>query len=184
MLCQGGDDSRDLLIECLVGDFRGKQSSIEKVAHSGLHVYAHNLEVVRRITPYIRDRRASYDQSLQVLRYAKSVNPKLFTKSSLMVGLGETMREVEESMRDLKDVGVDFLTLGQYLQPDRSRKKVERFVHPDEFEHYKSYGENLGFLYVASGPMVRSSYKAGELFIRNVVQGKRQSRQLENSPQI
>jgi len=159
----------NLLIECLVGDFRGRAECIDVVARSGLNVYAHNIECVERITPWVRDRRATYRQSLEALRYAKVSKETLYTKSSLMLGLGEKEAEIRQALIDLRDAGVDFVTLGQYLQPSSTRMKVERYVHPDEFENWKVEGEKLGFRYIASGPMVRSSYRAGEFFISNVL---------------
>ncbi|KNH07468.1 lipoic acid synthetase mitochondrial precursor [Perkinsela sp. CCAP 1560/4] len=176
-----------LYLEFLVGDFKGSQTSVQKVASSGLHVYAHNIETVERLTPRVRDRKASYSQSLNTLRWAKEACqptgaseaqqlpeglPRLFTKSSIMVGLGETPEEVLQTMRDLRANDVDFLTLGQYLQPDLNRMRVSRYLEQEEFDFFKEEGEKMGFRYVASGPLVRSSYKAGELFIRKILKGE------------
>jgi lipoic acid synthetase len=161
--------SPTLLVECLVGDFRGKTDCVDTVVKGGLDVYAHNIECVERITPWVRDRRAMYAQSMSVLKHVKTTYPSMYTKSSIMLGLGERSEEIRQTMLDLRGIGVDFLTLGQYLQPDRSRMKVERYVHPDEFTMWQKEGEAMGFRYVASGPMVRSSYRAGEYFIKNVL---------------
>jgi len=160
---------QNILIETLLGDFQGTREHVETVAHAGMDVYAHNIETVERLTPHVRDRRAGYLQSLNVLRIAKESNPKLLTKSSIMLGLGETMQEVEETMMDLRNNNVDILTLGQYLQPTRKLMKVARFVPQSEFDFWKKKGEEMGFAYVASGPMVRSSYRAGEFFTEALI---------------
>eukprot|EP01064_Diplonema_japonicum_P038887 TRINITY_DN959_c2_g1_i1.p1 TRINITY_DN959_c2_g1~~TRINITY_DN959_c2_g1_i1.p1 ORF type:complete len:380 (+),score=106.82 TRINITY_DN959_c2_g1_i1:62-1141(+) len=157
-----------VLLECLTGDFRGNEEHITKVANSGLEVFAHNIECVERATTMVRDRRAGYAQSLKVLETAKRTAPVL-TKSSIMLGFGEKQEEVRQTLVDLRTAGVDCVTLGQYLQPNRSRMKVAKYVHPDEFEMWREEGEKMGFLYVASGPMVRSSYKAGEYYISNIL---------------
>lgn len=159
-----------VLVECLSGDYAGNVDSIARVARSGLDVYAHNIETVERLTPQVRDRRAAYRQSLRTLEYAKEVVPGLVTKSSIMLGVGEEEADIRQAMRDLRAAGVDCLTLGQYLQPDRQRMKVARYVPPEEFDAWRAEGERLGFRYVASGPFVRSSYRAGEFFIKNIVQ--------------
>lgn len=166
----------DLLVEALVPDFRGKVASIEAVINSGLDVYAHNLETVRGLHKRVRDPRADYDQSLgtlsNALRFARAGHPRLFTKSSLMLGLGETREETLQAMGDLREHGVSILTLGQYLRPTLTHLPVERFVPPDEFDELAEIGKKMGFLYVASGPLVRSSYRAGEFFIKGILQGR------------
>lgn len=161
--------SPHILCETLLGDFQGIEKHIALVARSGMEVYAHNVETVERLTPRVRDRRAGYRQSLRVLEYAKEANPALVTKSSIMLGVGETMDEVEQTMRDLRANGVEILTLGQYLQPTKYHMKVDRFVPKEEFDFWRTRGEQLGFEYVASGPMVRSSYRAGEFFTEALV---------------
>ncbi len=158
------------LIECLVGDWAGNLDHVARIARSGLDTYAHNVECVERITPNVRDRRATYRQSLKTLEHAKLTNPAVLTKSSIMLGLGEEAHEVLQTMKDLRSAGVQCLTLGQYLQPSATRLKVNRYVHPQEFEAWKLEAESLGFLYCASGPMVRSSYRAGEFFIKNIIE--------------
>eukprot|EP00310_Coccolithus_braarudii_P023791 CAMPEP_0183351074 /NCGR_PEP_ID=MMETSP0164_2-20130417/23345_1 /TAXON_ID=221442 /ORGANISM="Coccolithus pelagicus ssp braarudi, Strain PLY182g" /LENGTH=372 /DNA_ID=CAMNT_0025523169 /DNA_START=67 /DNA_END=1185 /DNA_ORIENTATION=- len=155
-------------VECLVSDFAGDEDAVRVLASSGLDVFAHNLETVRRLQPYVRDRRAKYEQSLSVLRAAKALAPsgsRLYTKSSLMLGLGETQEEVLEAMGDLRAAGVDVLTLGQYLRPTERHLGVVEYVTPEMFDWYRFRAEDMGFRYVASGPMVRSSYKAGEVFL-------------------
>jgi len=162
-----------LIVECLSPDFKGDINCINTVLGSGLDVFAHNLETVRRLTPSVRDPRASYDQSLICLRHAKDAASYVITKSSLMLGLGETDVEVEQAMRDLRSSGVDCLTLGQYMQPTKRHLLVKEYVHPEKFAHWKQLGDELGFAYTASGPLVRSSYKAGEFFLKNLVAKQR-----------
>ena len=163
----------DMLVECLVSDFRGMQSSVERLATSGLDVYAHNIETVERLQRYVRDHRAGYAQSLDVLRHAKRCNPDVYTKTSLMLGLGETHDEVLQTMRDLREADVDVLTLGQYLRPTDHHLAVVEYVTPEAFDQFRVDGERMGFKYVASGPMVRSSYKAGEFFIEHMIKSER-----------
>jgi lipoic acid synthetase len=163
--------SPHLLLEALVGDFRGEEDLVRRVANSPLNVYAHNIETVERLSPAVRDRRASYRQSLKVLEFAKSVSEQrgMLTKSSIMLGLGEDSREVEQTLNDLRSSGVDVVTFGQYLQPTKYHMKLSRYVAPTEFEHWKSLAESLGFVYVASGPLVRSSYRAGEFYMKTIL---------------
>ena len=157
----------DMRVECLVSDFQGNETSVATLANSGLDVFAHNVETVERLQPFVRDKRANYAQSLSVLAHAKASarDRRLYTKTSIMLGLGETEEEVLQTMRDLRDVGVDVLTLGQYLRPTEHHLAVVEYVTPERFEWYRQKGVEMGFRYVASGPMVRSSYKAGELFM-------------------
>uniref|UniRef100_A0AC35F5Y8 Lipoyl synthase, mitochondrial n=1 Tax=Panagrolaimus sp. PS1159 TaxID=55785 RepID=A0AC35F5Y8_9BILA len=162
-----------VLVECLVPDFSGRESSIEAVVQSGLEVYAHNLETVRRLTPWVRDPRAKYDQSLKALEHAKQSNPSVITKSSLMLGLGESDEETEQALCDLRNAGVEALTLGQYMQPTKRHLLVKEWVTPEKFDYWKQRGDELGFLYTASGPLVRSSYKAGEFYLKNIIEKKK-----------
>ena len=162
------------MVEVLVPDFSGQADLMRKVVVAAPDVLAHNVECVERLTPKVRDPRAGYRQSLDMLAAIKRMNPGMHTKSSLMVGIGETEDEMVQAMRDMRDVGVDFLTIGQYLQPTKKHLKVEFFVEPQQFERYEALGLEMGFRYVASGPLVRSSYKAGEFFIREYLQ-KQQS---------
>eukprot|EP00761_Pharyngomonas_kirbyi_P003846 gb/GECH01003850.1/.p1 GENE.gb/GECH01003850.1/~~gb/GECH01003850.1/.p1 ORF type:complete len:445 (+),score=130.06 gb/GECH01003850.1/:1-1335(+) len=167
-----------LMVECLAPDFSGSRSSIQRVVNSGLNVFAHNMETVEDLTPYVRDRRAKYRQSLDVLEMAKKIRPSVVTKTSLMLGLGETDNEVEQTLRDLRNVGVEIVTFGQYLQPTKKHMKVAKYVTPEEFERWKKIGEDMGFAYVASGPFVRSSYRAGELFTKAMLK-ERQEKERE-----
>lgn len=166
----------DLLVEALTPDFQGNQSLIHNVATSGLDVYAHNIETVERLTPRVRDRRAGYQQTLNVLDYVKSLNTNSLTKTSIMLGLGETDDEIRQTLQDLRDIDVDVVTFGQYLQPTRRHLKVKEYVTPEKFDEWKSEGEALGFKYVASGPLVRSSYKAGEFFLKNLLKQQNDQR--------
>jgi len=158
-----------ILVECLTPDFRGDKDLIRVVAESGLDVFAHNIETVERLTPRVRDRRAGYRQTLGVLAYAKEAVPGLITKTSVMLGLGETDEEVIQTMKDCKEVGVDVITFGQYLRPSKGHLPVKEYVTPERFQTFQELGEELGFKYVASGPLVRSSYKAGELFMKGMI---------------
>ena len=160
-----------LLIEMLIPDFRGEKELVQQIIDASPAVLAHNLETVRRLTPEVRDYRADYDQSLEVLRYLKTNCPEGYTKSSLMLGLGESRREILQAMQDMRNAGVDFLTIGQYLQPTRKHLKVLKFLHPDEFNELGQIGDKMGFDYVASGPLVRSSYKAAEFYIERKIRG-------------
>ncbi len=160
------------MVEVLIPDFQGRVDLVQRVIDAGPEVIAHNVETIERLTPRVRDRRAGYAQSLSVLNAIKESNPDMATKSSIMVGLGETETEVVEAMADLRAVGCDFLTVGQYLQPSKAHLKVTEFVTPEQFDRYRELGEGLGFRYVASGPLVRSSYKAGEFFIRQHLKNK------------
>lgn len=154
-------------VEALTPDFCGDESAVSKVVHSGLDVFAQNVETVKRLTHPVRDPRAGYQQTLDVLAFAKKSAPDVLTKTSIMVGLGETDAEIYETMDDLRAIGVDILTLGQYLQPTKNHLPVDRFVTPEQFNHYREVGLEKGFLEVASGPMVRSSYRADQVFERN-----------------
>ncbi|WP_298631319.1 lipoyl synthase [uncultured Thermus sp.] len=154
-----------VLVEALTPDFQGDLKAVEMVLDAGPEVYAQNLETVRRLTPKVRDPRAGYDQTLKVLAHAKRYRPGVLTKSSLMLGLGETEEEILEAMRDLREAGVDILTLGQYLRPTPAHLPVERYVPPEDFQRYEAWGYGLGFKEVFAGPLVRSSYRADRVFL-------------------
>jgi len=158
--------SPKILIECLTPDFRGDKELIKTVALSGLDVFAHNIETVERLQRRVRDHRANYHQSLGVLQYAKECKPDLITKTSIMLGLGEEDADVRKTLTDLRNTGVDVVTFGQYLRPTRRHMSVRRFVTPEEFNDWQKEAQAMGFKYVASGPLVRSSYRAGELFLK------------------
>lgn len=152
------------LVEVLVPDFRGDRAAIATVLAAPVDVFGHNVEVVRRLTPHIRDRRASYDLSLAVLRTAKELDPDRISKSSIMLGLGETEEEVVATFADLIAVGVDIVTLGQYLRPSRRQVPVVEYVPPERFDHLKRIADEMGFRHVAAGPLVRSSHRARAVF--------------------
>lgn len=159
----------DIIVECLTPDFRGDLDAVRHLASSGLDVFAHNIETVEPLQRRVRDPRAGYVQSLQVLRAAKN-HTGVFTKSSIMLGLGETDEQVMDTLFDLRDAGVDIVTFGQYLQPTPRHLTVEEYITPEKFEEWRVFGqEEVGFMYVASGPMVRSSYRAGEFFVEAMI---------------
>ena len=156
-------------VEALTPDFNGVHAHVEVVVDSGLDVFAQNVETVKRLTHPVRDPRAGYEQTLDVLRHAKQYRPEVLTKTSLMLGLGERDSEIIQTMDDLRRAGVDILTLGQYLRPTPYHLAVERFVTPDEFEAYREEGLDRGFVEVVAGPMVRSSYRAEQVLQKNNV---------------
>ncbi len=162
-----------ILVEALVPDFRGRVESIQTIVDSRLDVYAHNLETVRRYHARVRDPRAGYDQSLKTLKAARedaqAKGHRLFTKSALMVGFGETQGELCEAFEDLRENGVEILTVGQYLRPSLEHLPVERYWKPEEFNELEAAARKMGFLYVAAGPLVRSSYRAAELFLHGLI---------------
>lgn len=168
-----------IMVECLTGDFAGQMEMVKIMAESGLDVYAHNIETTERFTPFIRDMRAGYKQSLMVLEHAKKMGEqhrasqnskrRFLTKSSIMLGFGEPDEDVRQALKDLRSAGVDCLTLGQYMQPTKRHLKVKEYVTPEKFKEWEDYGNELGFVYTASGPLVRSSYKAGEFLLKRLV---------------
>ena len=158
-----------LLVEVLTPDFRGDAEAVRTVGVARPDVFANNIETVRRLTPVVRDARATFDQTLGVLALMKREFPAIVTKSSIMVGLGESEAEVEDAARELREAGVEILTFGQYLRPSAWHLPVVEYVTPEKFAAYREMGERLGFRYVASGPLVRSSYRAAELFLRGEI---------------
>jgi lipoic acid synthetase len=154
-----------LVVEILTGDFRADEKSIATVLDASPQVFAHNIETVERLTPRVRDARAGYGQSLAVLKRVREMSErKVYTKSALMLGLGETLEEVIQSLRDLRMHGVDFVTIGQYMRPTKKHLSIKRWVSPEEFNEIGQEAQKMGFLSVASGPLVRSSYKASEFY--------------------
>jgi len=166
-------------VEALTGDFAGNLENVSLVANSGLDVYAHNIETVEDLTPFVRDRRATFRQSLKVLEHAKKEGVRI-TKTSIMLGVGETEDQIMDALRgelkvirtrdslsiitsELRKVDVDVVTFGQYMRPTKRHMKVDRYVEPSEFDRWKQIADDMGFLYVASGPLVRSSYKVSLL---------------------
>lgn len=161
-------DHPELLVEVLIPDFQGKIEDLEKVVDAAPTVIAHNVETIARLQKKVRDLRANYKQSFSVLRNIKKLNPKTYSKTALMLGLGETEEEVIACMKELRAADVDILTLGQYLKPKNKYLKVEEYVTPEQFDRLKKIGEEMGFLYVAAGPFIRSSYRAADLFLANI----------------
>jgi len=156
-------------VEVLTPDFQGEHAHVRTVLDSGVEVFAQNVETVRRLTHPVRDPRAGYERTLDVLAYAKRARPDVLTKTSLMLGLGETEAEIDETLDDLRAIGVDIVTFGQYLRPTANHLPVERYVPPEDFEKYRQWGLAKGFLEVVSGPLVRSSYRADRVLEKNNV---------------
>jgi lipoic acid synthetase len=156
-------------VEALTPDFQGVHAHVREVLDAGVEVYAQNVETVKRLTHPVRDPRASYEQTLDVLAYAKRARADVLTKTSLMLGLGETDDEIVEALRDLRAIDVDIVTFGQYLRPTAAHLPVERWVPPEDFARYRQIGLDLGFLEVVSGPLVRSSYRAERALEKNNV---------------
>ena len=156
-------------VEALTPDFNGVVADVEKVVTSGLEVFAQNIETVKRLTHPVRDPRAGYQQTIDVLAHAKKFRPEVLIKTSLMLGLGERDHEIVATMHDLREIGVDIMTLGQYLRPTPNHLAIERYVTPDEFAAYRQEGLDIGFLEVVAGPLVRSSYRAERVLQKNNV---------------
>ena len=159
----------ELIVEVLIPDFQGKKELIKMVADAKPEVIAHNIETVKRLQSKIRDPRANYEQSLGVLKTVKELDKKIYTKSSIMLGFDEQDDEVLEAIDDLRAIDVDVLTLGQYLRPSQNHIALQKYVSPDKFEWFKQRADEKGFLYTASGPFVRSSYKAAEFFMEGII---------------
>lgn len=151
-------------VEALIPDFSGDLGALRTVVEAEPEVVGHNIETVRRLTPFVRDRRAGYDLSLFVLQTLEELSPRIFTKSSLLLGLGEEAEEVAEALRDLREAGVDIVVLGQYLRPTPRELPVARYVPPEEFESWRKRALGLGFRAVLSGPLVRTSFRAAEVY--------------------
>jgi lipoic acid synthetase len=162
-------DNPDVVVEALTPDFEGIFDCIETVVDSGIAIFAQNVETVRRLTHPVRDPRDTYEQTLAVLKHAKEYKPEVLTKTSIMLGLGETEEEIIEAMDDLRAINCDVLTLGQYLQPTENHLPIERYVTPEEFEKYRQWGLDRGFMEVVSGALVRSSYRAEQVLMKNNV---------------
>ena len=159
----------DIIVEVLTPDFKGREEFINKIISAQPDVFAHNIETVQRLSPKVRDPRAGYKQSLNVLEFVKKQKASIYTKSSIMLGLGESKKEILDTLKDLRDIDCNVVTFGQYLRPQKRHLPVERYVPPKEFEEWKQTAEDMGFMYCASGPLVRSSYRAGEFFMESLI---------------
>jgi len=159
----------EIIVEILIPDFKGVVKDLKNVVNANPEVIAHNIETVERLQKRVRDPRADYRQSLSVLENIKKLNSGIYSKSAIMLGLGETDEEVIQSMKDLRAVGCNILTIGQYLRPTNWHLPINNFVEPAKFRYFEQKALELGFLFCASGPFVRSSYRAGELFMKNVI---------------
>jgi len=159
----------DTAVEALTPDFQGRHELVAKVVDAGLATYAQNLETVRRLTHPVRDPRAGYEQTLDVLKFAKGHSPCTVTKTSIMLGLGETDEEIEETLDDIRAADVDIVTMGQYMRPTQNHLPVARYVSPDQFARYREIGLSKGFLEVVAGAFVRSSYRAERVLEHNNV---------------
>ncbi len=154
----------EVIIEILIPDFQGSLDSLQKLVESKPDIIGHNIETTEILTPIIRDKRASFKQSILVLKNIKILNPQIVTKSSIMLGLGETDEQVSDALQELRRAGVEIVTIGQYLQPSRRHLEVVEFLEPKKFEYWEKKALTMGFLHVASSPLVRSSYRAGEVY--------------------
>jgi lipoic acid synthetase len=158
-----------IIIELLAGDFRGSDDALKVILAERPEVYAHNIETIERLSPRVRDARAGYWQSIRALQRVKELaDYRVFTKSAIMLGLGEEEVEVKQSLSDLRQAGVEFVNLGQYMRPTNKHLSIKRFAHPDEFDRLGAYAEEIGFIAVASAPLVRSSYKAHEYYAKAI----------------
>lgn len=174
----------DLLVEVLTPDFKGNEEFIGKIVDAKPDVYAHNVETVERLQKRVRDPRANYQQSLDVLSFIKKRDPTRYTKTSIMLGLGEKDHEILQTLKDLRSVDCDVVTFGQYLQPTKYKLKVEEYITPEKFLEWQKISEDMGFLYVASGPLVRSSYRAGEFFMTGMINKRRAEAAAENKNEL
>lgn len=170
------DNRPEMIVEVLTPDFTNETDLIKRAVEACPDVYAHNVETVEELTPHVRDRRATYRQSLDVLEKVKKIKPAQYTKTSIMLGLGETDSQVLQTLKDLRSVGCDVVTFGQYLAPTGRHARylpVTEYITPEKFDEWAKISKEMGFLYVASGPLVRSSYKAAEYFMKGVIEKNR-----------
>lgn len=172
------------IVEVLIPDFRGDINCLKRIAEAHPDVVGHNIETVERLSPNVRDRRADYMQSLAVLSAFKRLDPSIYTKSAMMLGVGESDEEVMQSLIDLRTAGVDFIAIGQYLRPSDAHIPVKEYVRPERFKELEKRALAMGFLYAASGPFVRSSYRAGEYFVKALVEKKRSEQQYRLSAEV
>tara|TARA_B100001248_G_scaffold262438_1_gene258444 strand:- start:2528 stop:3520 length:993 start_codon:yes stop_codon:yes gene_type:complete len=168
------ENNPKILVEVLTPDFNEVRKDVERLVRAGPDVFAQNVETVERLTRKVRDPRAGYRKTLNVLRMVKEIDPSRYTKTSLMLGLGETDEEILQCLKDLREVACDVVTFGQYLQPSPKHLKVVEYVTPEKFQYWQKIAEDMGFLYVASGALVRSSYRAGEFFMTGMINRNKQ----------
>ncbi len=171
------ENDPDLIVEVLTPDFRGNKELVERLAAAKPDVFAHNLETVERLQRKVRDPRANYQQSMEVLKWVKDFDSSRYTKTSLMLGLGETDDEILKTMEDLRKIDCDVITFGQYLKPKGRRLQIEEYLTPEKFQKWEDTAKEMGFLYCASGPLVRSSYKAAEFFMKGMIEKQRREAQ-------
>lgn len=162
-----------LIIELLISDLNGNTQALQTILNARPDVLGHNLETVERLQSEVRDPRANYQKSLKILKESKRMAPKIYTKTSLMLGLGETEEEIIQTMKDARAIGTDIITFGQYLRPSPFHYPIKEYVTPEKFNYYEKLAKKQGFLYCASGPLVRSSYRAGEHFMKNIINANR-----------
>lgn len=168
-----------MIVEVLTPDFNAVPELVERIMIAKPDVFAHNIETTEPLTPRVRDRRSQYKKSLKTLELAKKIRPEQYTKTSIMLGLAEKDEDVLQSLKDLREVGCDVVTFGQYLAPTNRHKKylpIEEYVRPEKFDYWKKVADDMGFLYCASGPLVRSSYRAGEFFMKGVIEKQRKAK--------
>lgn len=178
------ENNPKMIVEVLTPDFNAVPELVERIMIAKPDVFAHNVETTEALTPRVRDRRSQYRKSLKTLTLAKEIRPEQYTKTSIMLGLGESDDDVMQTLKDLRSVGCDVVTFGQYLAPTNRHKKylpIEEYVKPERFNYWKDVADDMGFLYCASGPLVRSSYRAGEFFMKGVIEKQRKADQLKDS---
>lgn len=181
------ENNPKMIVEVLTPDFNAVPELVERIMVARPDVFAHNIETTEPLTPKVRDRRSQYRKSLKTLLLAKQIRPEQYTKTSIMLGLGESDADVMQSLKDLRDVGCDVVTFGQYLAPTNRHKKylpIVEYVKPERFDYWKEVADDMGFLYCASGPLVRSSYRAGEFFMKGVIEKQRKQEELRASRPI
>ncbi|WP_127714205.1 lipoyl synthase [Halobacteriovorax sp. HLS] len=181
------ENNQDMIVEVLTPDFSANKEQIARVIKAKPDVFAHNIETVEALTKRVRDRRSGYAQSLSVLKMVKEIDPTRYTKTSIMLGLGEKDEQVLQTLKDLRSVNCDVVTFGQYLSPTQRLARhlpIYEYVTPEKFSHWEKVAKEMGFLYVASGPLVRSSYKAGEYFLKGVIEKDRQKPDSNKFPSL
>ncbi len=178
------ENNPNMIVEVLTPDFDARPELVARIMKAKPDVFAHNIETTETLTPLVRDRRSQYRKSLETLRLAKEIRPEQYTKTSIMLGLGESDEDVMQALKDLREVDCNVVTFGQYLAPTNHHKKylpIVEYAKPQVFDHWKEVADSMGFLYCASGPLVRSSYRAGEFFMKGVIEKQRQEEEKKSS---